>query len=1156
MRLRGVLCLLLLWCACGLRAQQTSASIQGRVVDSQGAVVVGAKVTLTDQQQGTSREGSTNSEGTFAFTPVQPSTYTVVVEAAGFSKVEQKDIQLFATDRMALPDIALAVGSVTETVNVEASAVVLQTLSSERSGTVTGTQVVDLALNGRNYTGLYKTVAGFNGDTANTNGRRTDQNNVIMDGVTTLDSGNNGTNLVPLNTDAIAEITILTNSQQAQFGRTAGGSVNIVTKSGGSQFHGVGYLFHRHEDLNANSFTNNVNGVQRPRYRYNNVGFTIGGPVILPKMHYFRNKLFFFVANDFMRQLVIGAERDLQVPTVLERTGDFSQTILGSNGTRPTIKDPNAGGTPFPGNVIPAARFNADGQKILNFYPLPNVANQTTYNYYSQFPNQDSPRQTIVRGDYNITDKWRLYLRAIIAPRPITALYGDQASNNTLGMGKGFSAPQNGSTHMASLTTIITPTLTNEFIVGRAWNEIGSTPLDDTYTTSKLGLGFTTLFPNADKLHMIPNFSYGGVTNAPSTTFQGQPYYNQDPTHDITDNVAKMWGAHTLKFGFFRSSTLKQQSCYCIVSGNLSFGQDSQNPGDTGYAYSNALLGNYQSFSQASVYPSLYYKHQNIEWYAQDNWKISKNLTLDYGLRMAWVQPDYEQNNGISSFNPALFSTSQTVTLYRPMLNSAGQKVAVNPLTGAQAAAVLIGAVVPNSGSLFNGVAQAGVNGYPRGLMNQRGVQFGPRLGIAWNPGGGNTVIRVGGGVFYDRVVGNIVFGMSSNPPMVLIPTVYYGNLTGLGAAGSNFFPSNVNGETEDGKIPVTYNWNFTIQRKLPFSTSIELAYVGSSSSHLPYQRTYNDPLLGSAWLPQNQDPTVTPKFNGDTTLPLNFYRPYVGLGTLNVIAWGASANYQALQVSINRRMTKGLEYTVAYTWSKAMDMSDSYNGTNIPNQMTRNAFYGPANFDRTQNLVLSYIYNFPKPARPGFMDNRIGHTVLNGWEFSGFTSLVSGAPNPLSFTYNGTSGAQPNREFTGSETIAPRPVMTGNANFSPGDRTMYGWINTSVVKMPALLGSSGADSYYHQYRGPGVNDFDLSLFKNIPFWRGEGRYFQLRLETYNSFNHTQWSGINATANFNSAGVITNLPTALGGAGGRYGFGAENAVRSARIIQLAVKLYF
>jgi len=160
---------------------------------------------------------------------------------------------------------------------------------------------------------------------------------------------------------------------------------------------------------------------------------------------------------------------------------------------------------------------------------------------------------------------------------------------------------------MASLTTIITPTLTNEFIVGRAWNEIGSTPLDDTYTMSKLGLGFTTLFPNADKLHMIPNFSYGGVTNAPSTSFQGQPYYNQDPTHDITDNVAKMWGAHTLKFGFFRSSTLKQQSCYCIVSGNLSFGQDSQNPGDTGYAYSNALLGNYQSFSQASVYPSLYY---------------------------------------------------------------------------------------------------------------------------------------------------------------------------------------------------------------------------------------------------------------------------------------------------------------------------------------------------------------------------------------------------------------------------------------------------------------------------------------------------------------------------------------------------------------------
>jgi hypothetical protein len=1076
------------------------------------------------------------------------------VEAAGFSKLEQKDIQLFAADRMALPDMALAVGAVTETVNVEASAVALQTLSSERSGIVTGTQLVDVAVNGRTYTSLFKTVPGFNGDTSNSNGRRVDTNNVIMDGVTTLDSGNNGTNLLNLNTDAIAEFKVLTNSQQAEYGRTSGGSVNIVTKSGGMQFHGVGYIFHRHEDLNANSFTNNYNGVQRPRYRFNTPGFTFGGPVILPKVHYFKNKLFFFVAMDFTRQLVIQAEHDITVPTALERTGDFSQSKL-SSGVRPTVTDPTAGGSPFPGNVIPASRINSDGAKILNFYPLPNIAGNPAYNEYNQFPNQDNPRQHIIRGDYNITDRWRLYLRAIIDPRPIISPYGDQNSNNIIGIGKGFSVPQNGSSHMMSLTTIIQPTLTNEFIAGRAWNEIGATPLDDTYFNSRVGLSFTTLFPNADKLHMIPNFTWGGVSQYPTTTFRGLPYYNQDPTHDITDNVAKLWGAHTIKLGIYTSSTLKQQVAVVPVDGILAFDQDSTNPGDTGYAFSNALLGNYRSFQQSSVWPDLFYAHKNIEWYVQDNWKVSKTFTLDYGLRMSLVFPDYEKNNQISSFNPGLYSLSQKVSLYQPTLVN-GVKMALNPLTGQTAASPLIGAVVPGSGNLENGVIQAGSNGSPQALIDNRGIQWGPRVGFAWNPGSGNTVIRAGGGVFYDRVEGNIVFGLANNPPMILTPTVYYGNLSTLGSSGNNFFPSSVLGEGKDGKVPTTYNWNFTIQRKLPFGTSIDAAYVGSESSHLPYQVNYNDPGFGSAWLPQNQDPTVTAKFNGDTTLPVNFTRPYLGFGTIGFNSWGASSNYHALQVSVNHHMANGMEFGLAYTWSKALEMADGYNYA-ISYLQTRSGFYGPASFDRTQNLVVSYIYNLPKVSRPGFMDNLLARVVLNGWEFSGITTLTSGAPTAPTYQLNSgaVSGAQLNREITGSETIAPRPILTGPINITPSNRNMYAWFNTSVVQ-PALKGSYGEDSGVRPIRGPGVNDWDLSLFKNVPYTHGEGRYIQLRCETYNGFNHTQWSALNTTAQFNAAGAISNLPTALGGGGGRYGFGAENTVRSARIVQLAVKLYF
>ena len=1150
----------LLVLAAGLAAQQTSGSIEGRVVDPQGAVVAGAKVTLTDQRQGSTRIGTTDTGGTFAFTPVLPSDYKILVESPGFSKLEQRDIKLFAADNIALPDIILAVGSVNDTVNVEAPAVTLQTTSAERSGVITGSQVVDLALNGRNYTGLLKTIVGFNGDTNNSNGRRTDSNNLTMDGITTLDSGNNGFNLIALNTDTIAEVKVLTNSQQAEFGRTAGGSINIVTKSGGRNVHGNGYLFHRHEGLNANSFTNNYNGFQRPLYRFNTFGFTLGGPVVLPKIRYIKDKLFFFVASDITRQLVLTTEKDITVPTALERMGDFSQSHLANSTAKPTILDPanlDASGKPiaFPGNIIPPSRINPDGQKILNFYPLPNLVNNPSYNEYNQIPNHDNPRQLIIRLDYNITDRWRVYARLIDDPRPITSVYGDQNSGNTLGIGKGFSVPQNGQTYVANVTTIITPTLTNEFIVGRAWNEIGATPLDDTYFNSRVGLSFQTLYPDADKLHMIPNFTWGGISNAPTTSFRGLPYYNQNPTWDTTDNVAKTTGKHLFKFGFYRSATVKQQVASVPVNGILAFDQDSLNPGDTGFAFSNALLGNFRSFQQANVWPNLFYHHQNVEWYAQDNWKVNRTFSVDYGLRMALVSPDYEENNRISSFNRTLYDRQQAVTLYQPALDAKGLKAARNPLTNQLGPSVLIGAVVPGSGNTANGIGIAGTSGYPRSLVESRGVQYGPRLGIAWNPGNGRTVIRAGAGIFFDRVQGNIVFGMSSNPPLIQTPTVYYGNLATLASAGGNFFPSNVAGMDQQGKVPTTYNWNLTVQHRLPFGISTDIAYVGSQSSHLPYIRSYNDPAFGSAWLAQNQDPTQgAPKTNGDTALPVNLYRPFPGYGTINVTEWGASSNYHALQISGNRRLANGLEFSVAYTWSKTLDIADAYNSV-VPSQLTRNSFYGPAGFDRTHNFVASYIYNFPKFARGKLLDNTVGHVVLNGWEFSGFTTLVSGAPTTLSYGINSVSSTTLNRQITGSETIAPRPVLTGNPNLSPGDRVIGAWFNTSVLQ-PAVKGSLGVDSALRPLRGPGVNNFDLSLFKNIVYGRGEGRYIQLRGESFNAFNHTQWSGVNTSAVFNSSGVLTNLPTALGGTGGRFGFGATNTVRSARIIQLAVKLYF
>ena len=367
-----------------LRAQNTAGSISGVVQDAQGAVIPGAKVTLTNQAQGAvSRELPTSSEGSFVFTPVLPGTYQVSVEAAGFKKYVQSGIALDVNDKLGLPPIKLEVGATGESVTVEAEAVQLQTVTAERSGVVTGRQMVDLALNGRNLTGLLKTVEGANIDTNNFNGQRTDQMNFTVDGQTFIDSGVNALTVQRINVDAIAEFKVSSNSQGAEFGRNSGAQVQVVTRSGTRDFHGVGYWFKRGEFMNANTFINNANGVQRQIYRYLTAGYNFSGPIFIPhKFNTDRSKLFFFRANEWNRSKVPGTLQQLTVPTALQRQGDLSQT-RDAAGVPVIIRDPLTN-APFPGNMIPASRFNQYGQAVLNLLPMPNLPGNPAFNYTSQ----------------------------------------------------------------------------------------------------------------------------------------------------------------------------------------------------------------------------------------------------------------------------------------------------------------------------------------------------------------------------------------------------------------------------------------------------------------------------------------------------------------------------------------------------------------------------------------------------------------------------------------------------------------------------------------------------------------------------------------------------------------------------------------------------
>lgn len=1145
--------------AASLAAQQISGSIIGTVRDSQQAVIAGAKVTLTNQATGSSRETITGSDGSFVFTNAQPSSYTIAVEAPGFKKFEQKDVKLFANDRLNIGDVILAVGAVNETITVEAQGAQLQTENAERSGVLTTTQVKDLALLTRSIFDLVRVqpgivyTGGLGGISAN--GNRSNENNFTLDGVTNVDTGSNGGTLATTNPDMIAEMKVITNSQPAEFGRSSGAQIEVVTKSGTRDFHGTGYWFHRHEDLNANTWRNNVDGRPRPFYRYNYEGFNVGGPAYIPgKLNRNRDKLFFFVGIEWQGQLAPQGLHNVTVPTALERTGDFSQSH-DSGGSPLTIVDPANGKKPFPGNIIPKDRLNPDGVKILNWYPLPNaLGKDPSFNYQSDRSNTYPRREYVYRADYNINDKWKAYARYISNYDETSMIYGQWNASYNIPFGPmSFGAP--GWSFVSNLTTVINPTLTNEFVFGSSRNDLHIIPITDAFNASKVGVSYTMPFPDADKLKLVQNWHYGGVPNAADTNFAGTPFSNFNHTYDITDNISKVHDTHTFKAGIYLHKSAKDQTAFTSVNGDIWFDRDSNNPGDTGWAFSNALLGNYQRLAQSNVVLNGQYRSWNVEWFLQDNWRATKKLTLEYGIRFYWIQPQYDQALQTSAWNRFLYDPSARAVLRLPGLDASGKKISINPLTGEQGPFALVGSIV-NTGKGFvngiyaNGMGLAGKNGYPKGLIDDRGIQYAPRLGIAYQitP---KTVIRTGAGIFYDRLQGNPVFDMLPNPPSTIRPTFYYGNLASIPPASQGtFFPASVVGFDKGGHIPTTYNWNFTIQRELPAAILIDVAYVGSSSNHLLYRINQNAIPLGAAWLPQNQDPlNPNPNFDGTTSQQPNFYRPFIGYNGATDYGFGANSNYHSLQVSANRRFGRDLTFGVAYTWSKVMGiLNDDYAAVTPFN--TRIADYGPLSYDRTHVLVFNYVYNLPRFIRANTTAGKIGGAITNNWQVSGITTMMTGQPDALSFSIDGVSNL--NERYTGSPDVSPRVVLKSSPTYP---KSQYAWMDASILALPPVKGSQGFDSQRYQIRRPGDHDWDISVFKNFPMFR-EGTYLQLRVEMFNAWNHPRFNDFNRRATFNQAGQVINLPTALGGNGGRFGFGALTGTNDPRRIQLAAKFYF
>ena len=1164
-----------------LRAQSTSASVSGTIQDAQAGVLPGATVTLTSRTQGTKQTTVTDSEGRFVFAIVRPDTYSLTAALEGFKSLERTNLVVSASDRIAVGTLTLEVGAMSEEVTVTSRVSEVQISSGERSFTLDSEQLKNIANNGRSLFGFVSLVPGAlqqgTGGTEVTsaeqftvNGQRQNSNNVTIDGVANIDTGNNGGNMASTNIDAISEFKILTNSYQAEYGRAVGGQVQVVTKSGTQAFHGSGYWFGRRSDWNANTWTNNRAGLDLAKSSRDDKGYTIGGPVWIPKaFNQDKRKLFFFLSQEWQTRSDPVAERLSRVPTALERRGDFSQSVDQSGNPFPYIRD-YASGLPcsasntagcFAHNgvlgVIPPDRLYQPGLNGLNIYPDPNASRGSGLNYASQAPTIAPVRQDLFRLDFQATDHWRVTGRILntknTQQQPYGTTWAGAGSNNLDTIDTLFDTP--GTNYMVSAIGVINSTTSLELSWGRAHNSLDFSIQNEKLRRSAAGLSAVPLlFSDAVQQDYIPDLRFnGGRAGGNAGYFQTDrgPFTNENTTHDAIANLTKVWGSHTSKVGFYFQHSYKPQSIFASFNSQIDFIDDGNNPYDTGFPYANAATGVFRFYTQASKYALPEWRYKNFEWYLQDNWKL-KRLTLDYGVRFYYLTPQWDTTLQASNFLPDEYNRSQAVRLYTPAMVN-GVRVGVDPANPANTVNQrFIGRIVPGSGERFNGAFQAG-QGINEELQDGSTFKVSPRLGVTYDlTGKGETIVRGGFGIFFDRPQGNQVFDMIANAPGVVVSQLQWGRLQDLSSAQAD--PRAVvslNPTEYDFEPPKVYQWNVGIQHKLFGNYIFDLAYVGSESRDLLRQVQINALPRGTTFLPSSQDPTRTPTgVPGATALPNDLLRPYQGYSGIRLWDYSGYSNYHALQTGVSRRFEAGFAVSTFYVWSKALGINNDDFAPGIPNvsdDETRRLDYSYLALDRPHNFVVNFIYQTPK-----LTNNAALGYLANDWQISGIYRWTSGRPYAANFFIPSIGSTN----LTGTDFPNARVALTCDPGQGWSGDPYQQIANTSCFA-PPKPGSDGAESARFFLRSPPINNFDLSISKRVPFPKGV--IAEVRLDMLNALNHTQFTAVNNTVNFRSLTdpTITNLPyDASGKLVNQNGFGTISSVAPARTLQLVARLTF